>query len=690
MDYVIFILRNLFIIIGGVLLKVYIAEKPKMAEEIAKYLPGPLVRKDGYIETGGGIVTWLVGHIMRLAEPKEYDPKYEKWNLADLPIIPEDWKLFVSDRYKKQFDVVKKLVKSATEIVHAGDPDREGQLLVDEVLEFLDNKKPVQRILLNALNETRIKKALGDLRSNHDFQGLTMAAKARQRADWLTGMNASRAYTIAAYQAGHKLTFPVGRVKSPTLALVVRREREIMNFKPKDYYGFKAEFQHENGTFTAVWKARDTQKGLDTEGRLVDRSVAGELKKKFENASDKAVITSFETKENTTPQPLPFSLSALQVAAGKKFGHSPKEVLDTAQSLYEKKLTTYPRSDCDYLPESQFDDAVTILKNLSGISAVSMWAKANPKIKSRAWNDSKITAHHAIIPTEVICDFDKLSEMEQNIYFLIAQSFIAQFYPVHVYDQTSIFVSYADEDFRASGKVIKVVGWRDVYSSDGEEKEDKSEEDVGLLPIMKQMDTADFVSLKSLKKTTKPPERFSSSTLVEAMKQIHNFVKNDDLKKQLKNVLGIGTVATRAGIIDDLVNRKFLIVDKKKVIPADSAYILIDALPDELTYPDTTAIWEDKLKLVEEGTVGLDEFLTEQSDFVRSICQADCSKNIAPNRDVQTCPKCKTGMLQKITGKNGDFWGCSRFREGCKTTFQDRKGKPDIIGSKLKGSGSKK
>ena len=286
-------------------MRVFIAEKPSLATEIAKWLPGPLEKKKGYYQTGEGIVTWLFGHVLRMADPGEYDARYKQWNAADLPIIPVNWKLFVSDSCKEQFTIVKGLIAQADEIINAGDPDREGQLLVDEVLDYVGNKKLVKRILLNALDEKSVKKALHNLRDNRDFQGLKESALARQRADWIIGMNLSRAFTLKAKSAGHQMTFPIGRVKTPTLALVVRRERELLNFKPVDYFGFKIEFLHQNGAFTAVWKAKDTQRGLDSEGRLVDLNVVGELKNKFLATKGQASIAEFETKEKSIPQPLP-------------------------------------------------------------------------------------------------------------------------------------------------------------------------------------------------------------------------------------------------------------------------------------------------------------------------------------------------------------------------------------------------
>ncbi len=297
-------------------MKVFIAEKPSMAAELAKCLPGPLIRKDGYIETGAGVVTWVFGHILRQAEPGEYDEKYKKWRAGDLPIIPEEWKLLVADSCMKQFNIIKTLIGKATEIIHAGDPDREGQLLVDEVLSYTNNEKPVMRILVNALDEKSIKKALADLRNNQDFYNLNQSALARSRADWLVGMNLSRAFTLAAQSAGHDITLPIGRVKTPTLALVVRREREIKDFKNADYFLIKADINHENGPFKAMWKPKEEQLGRDTEGRLIDPVIAKALMDKLESTKEPVSVLSCDTNEKKEPQRLPFSLSALQVVAG--------------------------------------------------------------------------------------------------------------------------------------------------------------------------------------------------------------------------------------------------------------------------------------------------------------------------------------------------------------------------------------
>lgn len=659
-------------------MKLFIAEKPSMAAELAKCLPGPLIRKDGHIETGGGVVTWVFGHILRQAEPGEYDEKYKKWRAADLPIIPEEWKLLVADSCMKQFTIIKTLIHKATEIIHAGDPDREGQLLVDEVLNYTDNKKPVMRILVNALDEKSIKKALTDLRNNKDFYNLNQSALARSRADWLVGMNLSRAFTLAAQSAGHDITLPIGRVKTPTLALVVRREREIKDFNNADYFLIKADIKHENGPFKALWKPKEEQLGRDSEGRLTDPTIAKALLDKLRNMKEPATIVSCDTNEKKEPQRLPFSLSALQVMAGRKYGYDPQAVLTGAQALYEKKLTSYPRSDCDFLPESQQGDAAVILANLgkSHDGELAEWSeKADATIKSRAWNDKKITAHHAIIPTEVPCKLNTLPEVERNLYFLIAQAYIAQFYSIHVYNQTRAEIEHAGEDFIANGRVIVTMGWKEIYNGDAKEEDD---EDSKTLPHMVKGDKADFVGVTAEKKTTKPPPRFTSSTLLQAMKEIHKYVKNPELKKHLKDVSGIGTEATRASIIKELTTRSFLEEKKKYLYPTDSAYLLIDALPEELTYPDSTAIWEIIFNRMLDGTAELTSFIEQQTKFITDLCLKAKEVPIE-NHDsnVKRCPRCKIGVLKLRNGKNGAFWGCSRYPE-CRGTCNDKDGQPSL------------
>ena len=656
-------------------MRLYIAEKPSMAREIAACLKNPQ-RGKGFIKTADGVVTWLVGHVLRQIEPEGYDAKYKVWRAADLPIVPKIWKLEVDPKTADQFNIVKELIKDATEIVHAGDPDREGQLLVDEVLDFVGNKKPVKRILLNALDEISIKRANENLRDNAEFFNLKQSALARSRADWLIGMNLSRAYTLAAQRAGHKEVFPIGRVKTPTLALVVRREREIVNFKPVDFFNIFVQFQHENGTFVAKWKPKnDDKKFFDSEGRLIDKNFAETCRKNFATPPLDGKISSCKTSEKKEYQPLPFSLSTLQIAAGKLFNYTPQQVLDTAQSLYEKKLTTYPRSDCQYLPTTQFSDAKKILANLQRTNDESLkklFDNANPKIKSYAWNDKKISAHHAIIPTTKLATVP-LSEMEVNIYKLIAKNYAVQFYPVHIFDETAVEVSYKKEKFSARGKVVKQIGWREFYTTAKTKSDDEISQN---LPKVSKGDAVTYKNSELKKSKTEPPPRFSASSLVQGMKDIHKYVKNPAVQQQLKDVYGIGTEATRAQIIDDLITRGFLQFmsgrSKKSLQPTEKAFMLIDLLPDEITFPDATAIWEDKLHSMSEGEGTLEEFLAGQVQFTKQLCAKAVQAKVKPVEGATLCPRCKTGIMVKRNGKNGEFWGCSNY-PNCRMTCDDLK-----------------
>jgi len=708
--------------------RLFIAEKPSMGREISKYLPEQkrIQKNNGFIVQGDDIVTWAFGHVLEQAEPGDYDEKYKRWRAEDLPIVPIQWKLLVTESSKAQFETIKMLIGKADTIVNAGDPDREGQLLIDEILHYVGTDKPVQRILLNALDEKSVRAALNDLRDNKDFYNLQQSALARSRADWLMGMNLSRAYTLAERRKGHKVTLPIGRVKTPTLSLVVRRERELDSFIPVDYFTLKMRYNHANGAFWATWQPKDEQKGLDPDGRLLDETIAQELATKL-LADPQALVHKVTKSKKKEGQRLPLSLSALQVLAGKAFGYDPKTVLDVAQRLYERKLTSYPRSDCDYLPTNQYGDRGAVVRNLikCGDQQVEAWARgANLTIKSKCWNDKKITAHHAIIPTTVAAKMDGLSQDERNIYHLIAQAYLAQFYSEHVYEQTKIEVVQQDEIFAASGRVVIEPGWKALYArkkksvlatdsgqdqikTDSLEEEDEADltddrgaeiihkrealEDSDNLPHVKKKDSLTAVDKQIDKKATKPPSRFTAATLLQAMKEIHKFVKNEDLKKQLKAVSGIGTEATRATIIEELISRGFMKeTGKKKILtPTENAYLLVDALPEELIYPDETALWEERLANMSEGQDTLQDFLDDQIAFLRKLIeklaievpliapggmQANITRTIKRNEGgrplglspdqldkLETCPECGQGKMMIRKGKFGQFYGCTNY-----------------------------
>ncbi len=671
--------------------RLFIAEKPSLGRAIATGL-GNGKKGDGFISCGNDVVTWCFGHILEQAMPEEYDEKFKIWRIEDLPIVPSTWKLNVSKAAAKQFSIIKKLVKEADEIINGGDPDREGQLLVDEVLEYLGNKKIVKRILLNALDDKSVKDALMDLRDNRDFVGLKNSALARSRADWLIGLNLTRAYTIKMKEAGHTGVASIGRVQTPTMALVVRRENEINGFQPVKHFSLSVDWQHPNGIISSTWRPKENTDGLDDENRLLNKSVADSLLQKLKSAQSlSGQITKLEQTEKKEQPRLPYSLSALQIDAGRKFGLSPQQVLDTMQNLYEKKLTTYPRSDCDYLPENQTADINIILNNLKGLSAdfSKIIGEADPSLRSKAWNDKKISAHHAIIPTREKVDLSSLDDLEQKLYLMVARSYIAQFYPAHVYLATKIEVSCEGEIFVAKGKTIKVMGWRSLYSSDPvDEKESKEgEDDQNNLPSVQEKDNVIYKEGKIIDRETKPPTRFTPASLLEAMKKIYKHVKDKSLQPLLKECQGIGTEATRASIIETLQSRGYLALKKKYLVPCDKAFQLYKVLSDEILYPDTTALWEKDLDAIRDGS-SMEGFFDKQRKYLDSFLGQAKNATVTEAHDIVKCPKCGKPMIRRNYNKSY-FWGCSGYPE-CKTTVPDKKGKPDFDEAKARAEAATK
>ena len=660
-------------------MRLFIAEKPSLAEAIAKGL-GSADKQRSCFVCGNDVVTWCYGHILEQFEPQEYDKKYNSWDIGLLPIIPDKWQMKVKANAKEQFKAVKDLALKADTIVNAGDPDREGQLLVDEVLNYIGvlSKKPVQRILVNALDEKSVHEALRDLRDNREFIGLRNSALARSRADWIIGMNMTRACTKHAEKAGYSSVVSVGRVQTPTLGLVVRREKEIQDFHPVNYFQVRATWQHPQGEIVSHWQMPEDMDGLDAEGRLLEKAQAEAIVSKVQGQT--GAIRKVEQKEGQAQPPLPYSLSALQIAAGKKYGYSPQQVLDTQQELYEKKLTTYPRSDCDYLPTNQLADVPQILDNLGSLSEdfAKFVQGADSSLRSKAWNDKKISAHHAIVPTTVKPNMDELTDIQQHLYEMVAKAYLAQFYPPQKFLTTRIEIEAARETFVANGKVILSPGWKVLYQGEPTNKDEEKEESAQL-PAVRDGESVTNQEAELVTKVTKPPKRFTTSTLLAAMKNIGGYVKDKSLKPILKDCSGIGTEATRAGEIELLQERHYLKLEKKELVPTEKAMMIIQILPDSITYPDITALWEKNLEAISNREMSVQDFFAQQKTYIQQLLEDAIHREIEPPRDIPKCPQCGRPLKLITSKKNGKkYWICTDPERACKSIFSDKRGKPDF------------
>jgi len=658
--------------------QLYLCEKPSQARDIARVL-GVRNKADGCLQSKDITVTWCFGHLLEMLAPDGYDPAYKRWQLDTLPIIPAPWKSEVKKEARKQYGIVQRLLKNATSVVIATDADREGETIAREVLQQCRWRGPVTRLWLSALDDASIRKALTSMLPGSKTEALYLAGLGRARADWLVGMNLTRAYTLIGRRAGHDGVLSVGRVQTPALNLVVERDLVIENFKSSPYYEVHGTFQVETGQLTAKWLPPTEL--TDAEGRCTNQEAARILAQKIEGQSGK--ITKAETKREKEAAPLPFDLSSLQQEASKRWGMGAQEVLDTAQALYEThKALTYPRTDCPYLPDSQRAEATQVLSALKQSDNVyaPLVDGADTGLCSRAWNDKKITAHHAIIPTTTATDVAKMSERERRLYDLVSRRYIAQFYPAYEYDKTVVEVAVCDSTFRATGIVPRVEGWRSVL---GKTKTDAEDDNVEL-PVVTAGDVAQVLSARLDTKQTKPPARYTEGTLIAAMKSIGKLINDPKLKKVLRETSGIGTEATRAGIIETLLQRKFLKKSKKHLISTTTGRALIAMLPAEIKDPATTALWEQGLDDIAQGRGDLSAFISGQAQWIdeilRQVKQQSTSGTTrsagfgGEDQAQHPCPLCAKPMRRR-KGKNGWFWGCTGYPD-CKSTLPDNRGKP--------------
>ncbi|WP_345827705.1 DNA topoisomerase III [Erwinia sp. HDF1-3R] len=592
-------------------MRLFIAEKPSLARAIADVLPKPHRRGEGYIACGpDNMVTWCVGHLLEQAQPDSYNSRYARWSLADLPIVPEKWQLQPRPSVAKQLNVIKTLLEQATEVIHAGDPDREGQLLVDEVLDYLalpaGKREKVQRCLINDLNPQAVERAVGRLRENREFIPLCVSALARARADWLYGINMTRAYTLLGRNAGYDGLLSVGRVQTPVLGLVVRRDEDIEGFVPKDFYEVKAHIvTPADERFVALWQPSDAcESWQDEEGRLLHRPLADHVVARI--GGQPAHVTSYNDRRENDTAPLPFSLSALQIEAAKRFGLSAQTVLDTCQKLYEThKLITYPRSDSRYLPDEHFAGRHAVL-NAIGVHQPDLQTPADfdSDRKNRCWDDKKVDAHHAIIPTARGGTL-RLSENESSIYRLIATQYLMQFCPDAVYRKCVIELDINGGKFMAKARFLAEAGWRALLGS----KERDEENDGTPLPVVAKGDELLCERGEVVAKQTQPPRPFTDATLLSAMTGIARFVQDKDLKKVLRATDGLGTEATRAGIIELLFKRAFLFKKGRYIHASPAGRALIHSLPEMAARPDMTAQWESTLTKISEKQCRYQDFM---------------------------------------------------------------------------------
>ncbi len=636
------------------MMRLFIAEKPSLARAIADILPKPHRRGDGFIACGSDqMVTWCVGHLLEQAQPDAYDSRYARWSLADLPIIPEKWRLQPRPSVSKQLNVIKQLLQQADEVVHAGDPDREGQLLVDEVLDYLDlaaeKRQNVRRCLINDLNPQAVERAVERLRYNREFIPLCVSALARARADWLYGINMTRAYTILGRNAGYDGVLSVGRVQTPVLGLVVRRDEEIEDFVSKDFFEVKAHIvTPAEERFIALWQPSDSCESYqDEEGRLLHRPLAEHVVNRI--TGQPAIVTSYNDKRESEIAPLPFSLSTLQIEAAKRFGLSAQQVLDICQRLYEThKLITYPRSDCRYLPEEHFAGRHSVLNAISIHQADLLPLEVmDSDRRNRCWDDKKVDAHHAIIPTARASKVN-LTTDEGKVYRLVAQQYLMQFCPDAQFRKCVIELDIAGGKFIAKARFLAEAGWRTLLGS----KERDEENEGAPLPVVEKGAELLCERGEVVERQTQPPRPFTDASLLSAMTGIARFVQDKELKKVLRATDGLGTEATRAGIIELLFKRTFLFKKGRYIHASPAGRALIHALPDIAARPDMTAHWESTLTQISEKNCRYQDFMQPLVATLQDlISQAKQNRSPRVFRGLPAAPSGATKKRKKTPSK---------------------------------------
>ncbi|HBB29792.1 MAG TPA: DNA topoisomerase III, partial [Clostridiales bacterium] len=648
-------------------MKLIITEKPSVAKDIANVL-GINKRGNGYMAGNGYTVTWCVGHLVQLAMPEEYDSKFKTWNMNTLPIFPTKFKYVINESTKEQYDIVKRLMNNedVDEIICATDAGREGQLIFGYVYITAECKKPVKRLWISSMTDEAIKEGFNSLRDNKDYYLLYQSAKSRSEADWLVGINATRLFSVKYNQ---KLT--IGRVQTPTLAMIVQRQHEIDNFVPEPFFEISANC----GSFTATWYNEDGT-------RIKDKEKAEEIIKKCENKE--GLITKVTKKKATTERPLLYDLTELQRDGNKKYGYTAEQTLEAAQNLYEKyKLTTYPRTDSRYLSNDMKPKLNGLLLNIKqgykeAESCINKVLSQKINTDKRVIDDKKITDHHAIIVTDNIRNLEriKLPEKERNILKLVITRFIVALDKKQEYEQTDIELVIENENFKARGKKITVPGWKeteDILLGKAVNTDEEDEKEI--TKAVKKNDKVNVEELKLLEKKTSSPKLYNEATLLTAMETAGKQIEDEELRDNMKSI-GLGTPATRAGIIEKLVSVGYIKRNKKNLVPTENGIKLIELVPEKLKKPDLTGEWEQSLNKITSGDEKSQNFIVNIKKYVYDIINEGKRSNLAnvsftgnnlynSNKEViGICPKCGQSIFESEKG----FY-CSGFRNYPKCNF---------------------
>jgi len=647
-----------------------IAEKPSVGQDLARVLQGPFKKGEGVLEGPEHVITWAVGHLVQLAEPDEYDPKFKRWKMDDLPIVPERFKLVVRDeRSRKQMTVVTRQIgrEDIDEIVNACDAGREGELIFAYLYEKAKGKKPVRRLWLNSMTSAAMKEAFGSLRPAQDFALLEQAARSRSEADWIVGMNATRAATIR-LRSSFDGAVSLGRVQTPTLALIARREEEIKAFVPEPYWLVDATFEADG---------KRTYEGRFHEGakpRIATEQEAATIVAACEGRSGK--ITKLEKKEQREKAPMLYDLTTLQREANNRYGFSAKRTLAAAQRCYEEhKALTYPRTNSRYLP----NDMVPEIKPTAElVGEHAEYAKAAAYVTSldllplaRVVNDEKVTDHHAIIPTRSEHNLEKMSADDRRIYDMVTRRFLAVFHPEAVFENTRVETTVGEGEqarvFRTRGKLLLVPGWRGVYDEVAADARPKGEEDEGAdqqLPKLEDGETVQTAKISSERKETKPPRRYSDASLLGAMETAGKLVDDDELREAMKES-GIGTPATRAAIIERLITVGYVERDARALVATEKGLNVIRLLDaHQLTSPELTGNWEHRLGRIERGEDSREKFMRDIAGFAQDTVHKldETLKDVRiPRAKLGPCPVCGREINENRKGYS--CW--SREDPGC-------------------------